>query len=101
MSSTTFGAFTGRSLERKQSPQVVLVFEGLGSLPARTWGVQPGSEAREVLKAHPTSLSRCSRRERPPPGPIPTVKPVAMLGDSIRDVTERADTILDPFARSG
>ena len=31
----------------------------------------------------------------------PTVKPVAMLADAIRDVTKRAAIVLDPFAGSG
>jgi DNA modification methylase len=31
----------------------------------------------------------------------PTVKPVAMLADAIRDVTKRGDVVLDPFAGSG
>ena len=31
----------------------------------------------------------------------PTVKPVAMLADAIRDVTERGAIVLDPFAGSG
>src|SRR6266403_2526585 len=31
----------------------------------------------------------------------PTVKPVAMLADAIRDVTRRAEIVLDPFAGSG
>jgi DNA modification methylase len=31
----------------------------------------------------------------------PTVKPVAMLADAIRDVTKRGDIVLDPFAGSG
>jgi DNA modification methylase len=31
----------------------------------------------------------------------PTVKPVAMLADAIRDVTKRAAVVLDPFAGSG
>lgn len=31
----------------------------------------------------------------------PTVKPVAMVVDAIKDVTARGDTILDPFAGSG
>lgn len=31
----------------------------------------------------------------------PTVKPVAMLADSIRDVTKRGAIVLDPFAGSG
>lgn len=31
----------------------------------------------------------------------PTVKPVAMLADAIRDVTKRGDLVLDPFAGSG
>jgi DNA modification methylase len=31
----------------------------------------------------------------------PTVKPVAMLADAIRDVTKRGSIILDPFAGSG
>jgi DNA modification methylase len=31
----------------------------------------------------------------------PTVKPVAMIADAIRDVTRRAEIVLDPFAGSG
>jgi DNA modification methylase len=31
----------------------------------------------------------------------PTVKPVAMLADAIRDVTKRGAIVLDPFAGSG
>ena len=31
----------------------------------------------------------------------PTVKPVAMLADAIRDVTRRGAIVLDPFAGSG
>ena len=31
----------------------------------------------------------------------PTVKPVAMLAEAIRDVTRRGDVVLDPFAGSG
>ena len=31
----------------------------------------------------------------------PTVKPVALVGDAIRDCSNRGDTILDPFAGSG
>jgi len=31
----------------------------------------------------------------------PTVKPVAMLADAIRDVTRRGAVVLDPFAGSG
>jgi 16S rRNA G966 N2-methylase RsmD len=31
----------------------------------------------------------------------PTVKPVAMLADAIRDVTKRSAIVLDPFAGSG
>jgi len=31
----------------------------------------------------------------------PTVKPVAMLADAIRDVTKRGAVVLDPFAGSG
>jgi len=31
----------------------------------------------------------------------PTVKPVAMIADAIRDVTRRAAIVLDPFAGSG
>jgi DNA modification methylase len=31
----------------------------------------------------------------------PTVKPVAMLADAIRDVSKRGDIVLDPFAGSG
>jgi len=31
----------------------------------------------------------------------PTVKPVAMLADAIRDVTTRGAIVLDPFAGSG
>lgn len=31
----------------------------------------------------------------------PTVKPVALVADSIRDCTRRSDIILDPFAGSG
>ena len=31
----------------------------------------------------------------------PTVKPVAMLAEAIRDVTRRGDLVLDPFAGSG
>ena len=31
----------------------------------------------------------------------PTVKPVAMIADAIRDCSKRGDIILDPFARSG
>ena len=31
----------------------------------------------------------------------PTVKPVAMIADAIRDVTRRAESVLDPFAGSG
>jgi len=31
----------------------------------------------------------------------PTVKPVAMIADAIRDVTKRGDLILDPFGGSG
>jgi DNA modification methylase len=31
----------------------------------------------------------------------PTVKPVAMLADAIRDVTKRSGIVLDPFAGSG
>lgn len=34
-------------------------------------------------------------------GMHPTVKPVAMLADAIRDVTKRSAIILDPFAGSG
>jgi DNA modification methylase len=32
---------------------------------------------------------------------IPTVKPVAMIADAIRDVTKHGDIILDPFCGSG
>lgn len=42
-----------------------------------------GSDAREGLKVHPT------------------VKPVAMLEDSLLDLTNRGDIVLDPFAGSG
>jgi DNA modification methylase len=42
-----------------------------------------GSEARKGLQQHPT------------------VKPVAMLEDALLDVTERRDTVLDPFLGSG
>src|SRR5579862_7998738 len=31
----------------------------------------------------------------------PTVKPVAMIADAIRDVTKRGDLVLDPFGGSG
>jgi DNA methylase len=31
----------------------------------------------------------------------PTVKPVALIADAIRDVTKRGDLILDPFGGSG
>jgi 16S rRNA G966 N2-methylase RsmD len=31
----------------------------------------------------------------------PTVKPVAMLADAIRDVSKRGSIVLDPFAGSG
>jgi len=31
----------------------------------------------------------------------PTVKPVAMIADAIRDVTRRAEIVMDPFAGSG
>ena len=31
----------------------------------------------------------------------PTVKPVAMIADAIRDVTRRTELVLDPFAGSG
>jgi DNA modification methylase len=31
----------------------------------------------------------------------PTVKPVALIADAIRDCSRRGDTILDPFAGSG
>ncbi|MEO1324461.1 MAG: DNA methyltransferase [Pseudomonadota bacterium] len=31
----------------------------------------------------------------------PTVKPVAMVADAIKDVTRRGETVLDPFAGSG
>jgi DNA modification methylase len=31
----------------------------------------------------------------------PTVKPVAMIADAIRDVTRRAEIVLDPFSGSG
>ena len=31
----------------------------------------------------------------------PTVKPVAMIADAIRDCTSRGDTVLDPFLGSG
>ena len=31
----------------------------------------------------------------------PTVKPVAMIADAIRDVTKQRDVILDPFGGSG
>jgi DNA modification methylase len=42
-----------------------------------------GSEARQGLQHHPT------------------VKPVAMLEDALFDMTERGDTVLDPFLGSG
>lgn len=42
-----------------------------------------GSEARELLKEHPTP------------------KPVAMLSEAILDVTRRGDVVLDPFGGSG
>ena len=42
-----------------------------------------GSDAREGLKDHPT------------------VKPVAMLQDALIDLTNRGDTVLDPFLGSG
>src|SRR5262249_3436369 len=42
-----------------------------------------GSEARKRRQYHPT------------------VKPVAMLEDALRDVTERGDIVLDPFLGSG
>ena len=31
----------------------------------------------------------------------PTVKPVAMLEDALRDMTERGDIVIDPFLGSG
>jgi DNA methylase len=31
----------------------------------------------------------------------PTVKPVALIADAIRDVTNRGDLILDPFGGAG
>jgi DNA modification methylase len=31
----------------------------------------------------------------------PTVKPVALVADAIRDVTRRGDIVLDPFGGSG
>ena len=42
-----------------------------------------GSEARKGLRHHPT------------------VKPVAMIGDALLDMTERDDIVLDPFLASG
>lgn len=33
--------------------------------------------------------------------PHPTVKPVYLVADAIKDVTGRGDTVLDPFAGSG
>ena len=42
-----------------------------------------GSDARKALRLHPT------------------VKPVAMLGDALLDLTRRGDIVLDPFLGSG
>ncbi len=42
-----------------------------------------GSEARAALEGHPTP------------------KPVSMIADAIRDVTQRGDIVLDPFMGSG
>jgi DNA modification methylase len=46
-------------------------------------GARLGSEGRQGLQDHPT------------------VKPVAMLEDALRDMSERGDIVIDPFLGSG